>query len=54
MVTNDTVGAHWAADCAFLSQGCIVTSTVRNKNRPVGDMKSLKTFFDCKLMSRDQ
>lgn len=22
-------GAHWAANCAFLSRGCIVTSTVQ-------------------------
>ena len=28
------VGVHWAAECAFLSQGWIVTSTVMNKNRP--------------------
>ena len=56
VVTNDMVGAHRAADCGqeFLRQGCIVTSTVMNKNRPVGDIKSPQTFFDCKLMSRDQ
>ena len=28
------VRVHWAAECAFLSQGWIVTSTVMNKNRP--------------------
>ena len=29
------VGAHWAANCAFLRRGCIVTSTVQmNKILP--------------------
>ena len=30
---------HWAADCAFLSRGWMVDSTVINKNRPVSFMK---------------
>ena len=33
------VGAHWAADCLFLSRGCLVTSTVSSKNRQVSLMK---------------
>lgn len=32
-------GAYWAADCAFLSQGCIVTSTIMNKIRQVSLLK---------------
>ena len=33
------VGAHWAADCAVLSRGCMVTSTLMNENKQVSLMK---------------
>ena len=32
------VGAHRAADCAVLSRGCIVTSTVMKENKQVSLM----------------
>ena len=33
------VRVHWAAECVFLSRGCIATSTIIHDNRPIAFMK---------------
>ena len=37
--THWLIDTHWVADFGFLSQGCIMTSTIMNKNRRVSLMK---------------
>ena len=47
------MGIHCAADCTILTQGCVETSTVMNRNRQVTLMKQETIGIIFKLGVRD-